>query len=691
MTYNANDTKFSSPMPVIGLYVAGATLVCLLLMLCDIFSAIRQRKPWIPCHFFVLNSFTLTLLSVVTKICGDLNTSMPSALDQLSKLCGTSLACISIGFFRPSIVNMQESELSANLAALTLMVITIIANISLQISTGAIFLFKAEHVINLVLMLLLLSLTACVKSRFTDYFTESFRRSIKHMPRNIRTLKRCYMFSYFTSPQLLFCRFSHVAAIGMLCTVCCVVLLQAMVRAYRLDLGTKEVSDYKWSIWAVVGLQILTLNVGILAVVFRCIALASQMHSPLFSLLKETSIFYFYQIQLLIHRNWELYYRALNYLRVVFKIFRVSEHILWPMLVGVRIWAVCMDKPTVIMILAARDCFAWFVIKSGIDFGFSNCSRGDEGVVLGMLKKEFSDTVSELKSIPDFYSDHLLWKSYQDMEKCIKEHSTNSMHCLHKFLGKPHQSAGLLKQISKSSDELLILVCLARMAHLLAPLIPNDHSLVSALDQAFEVIVFIHENTKPTSVSSGLKVNCAKDIWMNRSINNHWFQNDFIKHLNKGDTSHFLDNVCGIVEKYMQVNLLCQEVSDIISIIGEPKLDIISDENMNELYDPIEQLFVEMLHSFIDRLPEAIFNSINESVPSDEFEINAKNAVKLIAKLNLVDAKSLCFTCSNMTSFMTTDTAERDNESGRSFSCVHDEDVNLRLPSTLEDDIEEAV
>ncbi|KAK9081172.1 hypothetical protein Syun_030535 [Stephania yunnanensis] len=179
------------------------------------------------------------------------------------------------------------------------------------------------------------------------------------------------------------------------------------------------------------------------------------------------------------------------------------------------------------------------------------------------------------------------------------------------------------------------------MAHLLAPSMPNDHSLVSALDQAFEVYAIISAlDQQPL---------------------------------------------------YMQLNLMCQEVSDIISIIGEPKLDIISDENMNELYDPIEQLFVEMLHSFIDRLPEAIFNSINESVPSDEFEINAKNAVKLIAKLNLVDAKSLCFTCSNMTSFMTTDTAERDNESGGSFSCVHDEDVNLRLPSTLEDDIEEAV
>ncbi|KAK9081225.1 hypothetical protein Syun_030588 [Stephania yunnanensis] len=100
MTSNGNevndDNKFSTPMPMIGLNMAVATLVCLVLMLCDIFSAIRQRKPWIPCRFFVLNSFSLTLLSVATKLPVDLTTSMPSAYDQLSKLCGTSLICISI-------------------------------------------------------------------------------------------------------------------------------------------------------------------------------------------------------------------------------------------------------------------------------------------------------------------------------------------------------------------------------------------------------------------------------------------------------------------------------------------------------------------------------------------------------------------------------------------------------------------
>ncbi|KAK9081216.1 hypothetical protein Syun_030579 [Stephania yunnanensis] len=152
----ANDTKFSSPMPAIGLYMAVATLVCLILMLCDIFNAILRKKPWIPCRFFMLNSVTLTLLSIATKLPSDLTTSMPSACDQLSKLCGTSLMCISIGFFRPSTVNMSQSELSANLASLSIMVITIVVNVSLQISTGAIFLFKLENVIVLVLMLLLM-------------------------------------------------------------------------------------------------------------------------------------------------------------------------------------------------------------------------------------------------------------------------------------------------------------------------------------------------------------------------------------------------------------------------------------------------------------------------------------------------------------------------------------------------------
>ncbi|KAK9081263.1 hypothetical protein Syun_030626 [Stephania yunnanensis] len=273
--YAANDSKLSSPLPAVGLDIAGATLVCLILMLCEIYLAFRRRKPWIPCRFFAINSFTLTLLSIATKLPVDITTSMPSACDQLSKLCGTTFICIYIGFSRPFV----ESEDFTNFASLTVLVITVTVNIALQINSGAIFLFKAEHVLNLVLMSLLIGVTGCVRSSLPECFCESFRKSVKHMPRNVHTLKRCYTFSYIANPQLICYRYSPSATVGALCTFCCVVLLQSAIRAYSLDHEVKPASDYKWSIWAVVGLQILTIIVGTLAVVLRCLMLASQMHS----------------------------------------------------------------------------------------------------------------------------------------------------------------------------------------------------------------------------------------------------------------------------------------------------------------------------------------------------------------------------------------------------------------------------
>ncbi|KAK9138676.1 hypothetical protein Sjap_009270 [Stephania japonica] len=86
-----NDSNYSSPVPWIGLYIAVATLVCLLLLLLDVIVGFRNRKRWVPCRFFPLNSVTLTFLFVAVKLPLDLTTSMPSAQDQLSKITGTTL------------------------------------------------------------------------------------------------------------------------------------------------------------------------------------------------------------------------------------------------------------------------------------------------------------------------------------------------------------------------------------------------------------------------------------------------------------------------------------------------------------------------------------------------------------------------------------------------------------------------
>ncbi|KAK9137734.1 hypothetical protein Sjap_008328 [Stephania japonica] len=85
--YGALDnSNYSSPMPLIGLYITAATLVCLFFILVDVSVGFRNRKRWLPCRFFSLNSVTLTLLSIAVKLPVDLTSPMPGVQDQLSKL-----------------------------------------------------------------------------------------------------------------------------------------------------------------------------------------------------------------------------------------------------------------------------------------------------------------------------------------------------------------------------------------------------------------------------------------------------------------------------------------------------------------------------------------------------------------------------------------------------------------------------
>ncbi|KAK9138301.1 hypothetical protein Sjap_008895 [Stephania japonica] len=664
----ANDTKFSSPMPAIGVYMAVATLVCLILMLCDIFSAIRQKKPWIPCRFFVLNSFTLTLLSIATKLPSDLTTSMPSAGDQLSKLCGTSLMCISIAFFRPSTVNMSESELSANLASLSIMVITVVVNVSLQISTGAIFLFKFEHAITLLLMLLLLGVMGTYRFFFSDYFTEPFRKSLQHMPRNVYTLKKCYIHSYITDPQLTLCRFSSSATVGILCIICFAVLSKAVIRAYSLDQGLKGDSDYKWSIWVVVGLQLITLLVGTLSNVCRCLALASQMHSFMLIALRRHTFLESHSVFLLTHRNWKLYLKTLKHSRMIFQIFRMIESILDSLLFLMRVWAESVNKLILVAIRGVRDFLAFAMEKAniidcfGILKGVIDDSNDDKMIL--KLMKEFEDDGHDKysSSIPGFYSEYLLRKGVMDMEMCIKKHSTHPMRSLLEFLSTTAHdgSMELLKQISRRSDELVLLVCLVRMADSLAASL-RIAPLASTLDQALEIIVFIHKKTSAVSASKTMKSNVAKDIWMNKSNNNHWFQTDIIEPLKRGCAYHIRDCVAGLFDNYL-LNFVISELNDIINIIGEPRVDAIRITNgsVEELYDLIERLFVELMLSFFDQLPNAIFNSLNERVAAVEFQKNAKISMKLVARFTDIDPKH--YANHNIGSFMTTDTPQKENE-----------------------------
>ncbi|XP_059277711.1 uncharacterized protein LOC132031837 [Lycium ferocissimum] len=150
------QNRNSKPMPWIGLYVAAASFICLLAVAADVLLGSCRKKLWFPCKYFSLNAATLTLLAVAMKLPLDLNTTMWRANDEQTKLSSTLLMSTLMGNFIISLGSMENKDILANVIALTILLITIIVNICIQISTGVVdFSFWAEEISAIIFMLVL--------------------------------------------------------------------------------------------------------------------------------------------------------------------------------------------------------------------------------------------------------------------------------------------------------------------------------------------------------------------------------------------------------------------------------------------------------------------------------------------------------------------------------------------------------
>ncbi|KAF5776355.1 hypothetical protein HanRHA438_Chr12g0534921 [Helianthus annuus] len=94
------ENRYSEPMVWIGIYIALASLCCILAMLADLLHGLRSRKLWIPCKYFTFNAASLTVIAVAMKLPVDLTGPMPGVVDQLAKLgsmafmCNIDVACV---------------------------------------------------------------------------------------------------------------------------------------------------------------------------------------------------------------------------------------------------------------------------------------------------------------------------------------------------------------------------------------------------------------------------------------------------------------------------------------------------------------------------------------------------------------------------------------------------------------------
>ncbi|XP_073121355.1 uncharacterized protein [Henckelia pumila] len=111
-------------MAWIGLYIAAASAVCVISMALDAFnSGFRTKRLWLPCKYFSLNAFSLTLLTVALKLPVDLTTYMSGVDDKITKFSGLALLTTAIGNFMTAMASMDPNEILLNLSALGILIV----------------------------------------------------------------------------------------------------------------------------------------------------------------------------------------------------------------------------------------------------------------------------------------------------------------------------------------------------------------------------------------------------------------------------------------------------------------------------------------------------------------------------------------------------------------------------------------
>ncbi|KAK9116410.1 hypothetical protein Sjap_015357 [Stephania japonica] len=607
-----DDSSYSSPMPFIGLYIAIATSVCFFSILFDVISGFVNRKRWLPCRFFSLNSVTLTLLAIAAKIPVDLTTKMPSAHDQLSKLTGTTLVCICMGFLMPSLGNNRKSENWSNVLALSIFVVTVVVNICIQLYTGVIILFRVEHIINVCCMMLLLlaffGATHDMNSQKDITVYQNKDRFKKREASMLQRLKLCYLYAYHSNPQIELCKDMDSASLGVLCVVSLVVLLQAVFRCFiKKDMmfPCNGLSDYEWSTWIIVGTQIATILIGSIGTCFRLVTLVHHMKP------ESIGLTWADQDGQIVFKN-PLLATSLKHSLIELPIYLMY------------LVFVCTNMPIIFI----------YVIVTGI-WGECSEERNMDGI------EEFSDLIHKGEGGLEGW---IVRNCVADMKRWMELTKNDSPnHNTKQLLSKYSSLDGTLlvnlKDLANANKAYevssLSMVLLARIATVCSDSAPGNASLSTVLTEIFEVIQFVERKMRFTSFKNKMKYKLAKAAMEGPSS-----RDNLLKVFNISDTEasqlnndiHQVIDVLGGLKGALPDDIVKEELEIITDFIRHRNL-----RSIQQIHDYIEHLFVDMLNEFLTQLPNAIYKEITESSLED-YEKVIRFSLKLLCKVESVEA-----------------------------------------------------
>ncbi|KAJ0700945.1 hypothetical protein HanOQP8_Chr10g0373771 [Helianthus annuus] len=299
---------YSEPMVWIGIYIAVASLLCILAMAADLLHGFWNNKLWFPCKYFSLNAASITVITVAMKLPVDLSSEMPSYMDQAAKLGSLAFMCTMMTNFMPSLAAMDNKTLLANIIGLSILVITMIVNICIDIYTGAIkhinlnllsvysssfdCVVVAYIYMAMILLLLIIMISASLiiptskeilevryqtrnKTYLTDQHPEHTQRSIVEKLRQHVT--RYWVMAETGSPQFVMASIPLSTASAVICGIVLILNLFVVFEVPFGYHGKQKVygSAYKWSILFIVITQSIGVLVGAIAPIFRCFSVLS--------------------------------------------------------------------------------------------------------------------------------------------------------------------------------------------------------------------------------------------------------------------------------------------------------------------------------------------------------------------------------------------------------------------------------
>ncbi|XP_042478912.1 uncharacterized protein LOC122059909 [Macadamia integrifolia] len=580
------DTNlYASPVPLIGLYIAGVTLVCFFCMTFDLVHAFIRKKPFVPCKLFPMNSFTLTVLAVATKIPFDLTTSMPRAEDQLSKLTGTALLCTSLGFYMPSLGTMGTSERLGNMATLSVTVITMVVNVCVQMGTGVIYAFTVEHIIIMVctLLLLLFMWSSAIafrgqRERWGPYFRSRMSEDTESAKKGVQGLKKLlvkdHVINYTGNPQTLLCETPHHNVFGLLCGLSSAVVIEAMLRSFALKnmsrtyCSNSGVSDYGWSIPIMIVVQLLTIAVGTFSIIYRWLSFFNHTGKDN---LNEYIDFFNPGLELEYLKWKTLPFRLLSNRRKLFHVFRTAKNFIMDVLMGLQIVLFrCSVSFVGIPMYSVKRILKFIIFDPFYRIFFHD--QHDKDDIQKMLEEmSIEGTSQEIldcalscvcgitfeKWIVEMgMEDMLRWRNTHKRDsptqliqlisnKCpaSASASTSKSECflfIRKLeaIGKEFLKGKKVTDYKYRVSCVSVLVLSGMFAELMPPPSSSSsssssrssrESILQILNESFEMIYYIDQRTTDTpSVHDKTRWTAAKDVWVQWDNPHHWFRTKII-------------------------------------------------------------------------------------------------------------------------------------------------------------------